>query len=148
MYARAVRYLADIYKFDFLIYPNLDIDVEITEEFQEKVLKRLNTVLDFFDGSAIQLLSRKWANQVCLEGVYYGYICDDINDKFVVQDLPTDYCRSQFRYQGRPVIEFNLKYFDKVTNDEERRKKILKLFPPEFEEGYRKYKKGKLPAET
>lgn len=147
MYARAVRYLSDIYKFDFMIYPNLDLDDELEDGETKKILKKFNEVLEHFDNSAIQLMSRKWAIQVCLEGVYYGYICDDINDKLVIQDLPVNYCRSRFLHRGLPLVEFNVQYFDKVTSDEAYRKKILSLFPEEFQVGYRKYHAGKLPAE-
>lgn len=147
IYARAVRYLADIYKYDFVLYPNLDLDLDVTDEFSEKILKKFNQLLEHFDNSSIQLMSRKWAITVCIEGVYYGYICDDISDKLVIQDLPVDYCRSRFLHRGVPLVEFNVQYFDKVTSDPEYRKKLLSLFPDEFKEGYRKYKAGKLPAE-
>lgn len=147
VYARAVRYLADIYKYDFLLYPNLDLDLEMTDEFSDKILKKFNVLLEHFDNSAIQLMCRKWANVVCIEGCYYGYICDDVNDKLVVQDLPVDFCRSRFLYKGMPLVEFNVQYFDKVTSDQKYREKLLGLFPEEFQVGYRKYKAGKLPAE-
>ena len=147
VYARAVRYLADIYKYDFLLYPNLDLDLEMTDEFSDKILKKFNVLLEHFDNSAIQLMCRKWANTVCIEGCYYGYICDDVNDKLVVQDLPVDFCRSRFLYKGMPLVEFNVQYFDKVTSDLKYREKLLGLFPEEFQIGYRKYKAGKLPAE-
>lgn len=146
-YRRAVRYIADMYRFDFMIYPNLDLDDELEENDQKKILKRFNEVLEHFDNSSIQLMSRKWATQICLEGAYYGYICDDINDKLVVQDLPIDYCRSRFSHRGLPLVEFNLSYFDQVTKDENFRAKILSLFPEEFQKGYRQFSNGKLKAE-
>lgn len=147
MYARAVRYLADIMRYDFMIYPNLDLDVEVDEKEGEKIQKKFNEVLEHFDNSAIQLMARKWAMTVCLEGAYYGYICDDINDKLVIQDLPVNFCRSRFRHRGIPLVEFNVKYFEKLTNNDEYRKRILSLFPEEFQAGWRKYKNNKLPAE-
>lgn len=147
MYARAVRYLSDIYRFDFMLYPNLDLDVEIDDKKGDKIQKKFNEVLEHFDNSAIQLMARKWAATVCMEGAYYGYICDDINDKLVIQDLPINWCRSRFRHRGLPLVEFNVQYFDKITNDDNYRKKILSLFPEEFQVGYRKYSNGKLPAE-
>lgn len=61
MYNRAVRYLADISKFDFMLYPNLDLDKEIQDAEAEKILKKFNEVLEHFDNSAIQLLCRKWS---------------------------------------------------------------------------------------
>jgi hypothetical protein len=148
IYARAVRYLADTYRFDFLIYPNLDLIDDVTDEFQEKCLKRFNKVLEYFDSSAIQMQTRKWAAQVCLEGVYYGYICDDIADKLVIQDLPSNYCRSRFIHRGKPMIEFNVKYFDRITNDEKYRTQLLNLFPEEIKLGYKKYIQGGLPPEA
>ncbi len=148
MYARAVRYLADIYRFDFMVYPNLDLDVELEESFNKKVLKKFNEVLEHFDATPIQLMCRKWATQVCTDGVYYGYVCDDINDRLTVQDLPVNYCRSRFTHQGRPVIEFCAEYFDKVARDEITRDRILNLFPEEIRKGYASYKAGQLPAEA
>lgn len=148
MYNRAVRYLADILKFDFMLYPNLDLDKEIQDAESEKILKKFNEVLEHFDNSAIQLLCRKWAAQICIDGAYYGYICDDINDKLVVQDLPTDFCRSRFLHRGLPLVEFNVEYFNKVTNNDDVREQYLALFPAEIQEGYRKFKNGKMKAET
>lgn len=148
IYNRAVRYLADISKFDFLIYPNLDLEKEIQDSEAEKILKKYNEVLEHFDNSAIQLLCRKWAAQVCLDGAYYGYICEDINDKLVIQDLPTDYCRSQFLHRGIPLVEFNVNYFNKITNNEEIRERYLALFPDEIQKAYRKHQKGKLEGEV
>lgn len=147
MYNRAVRYLSDISKFDFMLYPNLDLDKEIQDNESEKILKKFNEVLEHFDNSAIQLLCRKWSAQICLDGAYYGYICDDINDKLVIQDLPTDYCRSRFLHRGIPLVEFNVDYFNKVTSNEDVRERYLSLFPDEIQKAYRKHKNNKLQAE-
>ena len=40
-----------------------------------------------------------------------------------------------------------MKYFDDIFTNVEYRAKILKVFPPEFEKGYRLYKQGKLKPE-
>ena len=148
IYDRAVRYLSDIYRFDYLLYPNLDLDVELTDKENKAIMKNFNKLLEHFDNSAIQLMSRRWARTVCTEGAYYGYVCDDVDDKLVIQDLPVDYCRSRFLYRGRPLIEFNVKYFDDVTSDDAFRKRLLDLFPKEFKKAYIKYSNGMLPAET
>lgn len=148
MYARAVRYLSDIYRFDFMIYPNLDLEDDLPEAEQKKILKAFNLVLEHFDNSAIQLLCRKWTIAVCIEGCYYGYLCDDVGDKMVVQDLPADFCRSRFLHRGLPLVEFNVQYFDKITSDAKTRDKLLRLFPEEIQKGYRDYKNNKLQAET
>ena len=143
IYSRAVRYLSDIYRFDFLLYPDIDLDDDLNEAKQKKILKRFNDTLEYFDLSNIQSNARKWAAQICLEGVYYGYICDDVRDRLVVQDLPSDFCRSRFLYRGKPVVEFNVQYFDKVANEESKRNQILDLFPIEIKKGYLKYSKNR-----
>lgn len=144
IYARAVRYISDIYRFDFMLYPNLDLNAEVTEDMSEKALKKFNLLLEYFDNSSIQLMSRKWAYQVCLYGAYYGYIAEDVNDKLVVQDLPVDFCRSRFYHKGRPAVEFNVRYFDDVTKSQKFRKTLLQLFPKEIQDAYRKYTNGTL----
>lgn len=147
MYNRAVRYISDVLKFDYLVYLNFDLDYEVKEGEQKTIMKKYDDVLDHFEESSIQLMCRQWAQKVCSEGVYYGYICDDISDKLVVQDLPADYCRSRFRYRGIPLVEFNVKYFDKITSDQEKRIKILNLFPDEIQKYYRQLHNSGLPAE-
>ena len=54
MYARAVRYIADIYKFDYMVYPNVAMDDELKEEKQKKIIKKWDEVLEHFDISDIQ----------------------------------------------------------------------------------------------
>lgn len=147
MYARAVRYLSDIYRFDFMIYPNLKLDDELSETKQKSILKSFNEILEHFDASAIQLMARQWAIKVCLEGAYYGYICDDVNDKLVIQDLPADYCRSRFNHRGVPLVEFNMQYFEKITRDKDYRMKILALFPDEIQAAWPKYEAQQLQPE-
>lgn len=147
IYARATRYIADVYRFDFMLYPNLDLDIEITDQMTKSTLKKFNLLLEYFDNSSIQLMARKWAAQVCLVGAYYGYISDDINDKLVIQDLPVDYCRSRFFHRGRPAVEFNVRYFDVVTKSDSYRKILLALFPKEIQDAYKKYLNGSLKNE-
>ncbi len=148
IYSRAVRYLSDIYRFDFLLYPNFDLEDNLEQEKHQKILKNFNKILEHFDESSIQLLSRKWASKVCYEGCYYGYICDDINDKLAIQDLPIDYCRSRFFNRSRPIVEFNVQYFKKEFQSTADRDQVLKLFPEEIQEGYKKYLSGKLAPEN
>lgn len=147
MYCRALRYISDLNKYDFIIYPNIKLQAKLQEEDTEKILEQLDVVLDYFDAANVQSLCRKWSTQICLEGAYYGYVCDDVPDQFVIQDLPVDYCRSLYSYRGRPVIEFNVRYFRDITTDENYRKRILSLFDKEIQNGWRSFLNGRLPAE-
>ena len=83
------------------------------------------------------------ALKVIRNGCYYGYLTAKEN-KVIVQELPAKYCRSRFFINGQPAVEFNMKYFNDMFTDAEQRLRILKVFPPEFEKGYRLYRKNKL----
>jgi hypothetical protein len=37
----------------------------------------------------------------------------------MVQELPANYCRSRFEVNGRPAVEFNMKYFDEAFKNTE-----------------------------
>ena len=62
----------------------------------------------------------------------------------VVQELPPKYCRSRFSVNGKPAVEFNMKFFDDMFRDAAQKMKMLNLFPQEFKKGYVLYKEGKL----
>lgn len=87
------------------------------------------------------------ALKVIKNGCYYGYKLEQ-PDAVFLQELPIDYCRSRYKWNGRPAIEFNVKYFDDAFSDSEYRIKVLKMFPKEFQKAYVAYKKGKLPKDS
>ena len=67
--------------------------------------------------------------------------------EYNIQELEPNYCRSRFTVNGRPAVEFNMKYFDIKFKDTQQRIKMLNLFPQEFRKGYVLYKEGKLPPQ-
>ena len=83
------------------------------------------------------------ALKVIRHGCYYGYLISK-PDRMVVQELPIRYCRTRYKINNRPVIEFNMHYFDDYFHDEKQRMAILNLFPADFKKGYNLYRKGKL----
>jgi hypothetical protein len=83
---------------------------------------------------------------VIRNGCYYGYLIPK-TDRMMVQELQPKYCRSRFKVDNRPAIEFNMKYFNDYFHDETQRSKILNLFPEEFKKGYRLYRQNKLQPE-
>ena len=62
----------------------------------------------------------------------------------LIQELHPKYCRSRFKVDNRPAVEFNMHYFDDTFQDDTQRSRILNLFPEEFKKGYKLYKQGKL----
>ena len=55
-----------------------------------------------------------------------------------------DYCRSRYKINGKPIVEFNIKYFDDKFADADYKIRVLKLFPEEFRKAYLSYKRGTL----
>lgn len=83
------------------------------------------------------------ALDVIRDGVYYGYTIQQKNAAYI-QKLPWKYCRSRYKLNNRPVVEFNLKYFDENFSDTVYRTKIIKMFPKEIQKAYISYKRGTL----
>lgn len=140
IYSRLCRYMAYLYRYDWLVTPY----IQNTDKYnEEKVLSDFNKILYFFDELQVKRILGEIALQVIRDGCYYGYIIHK-GDKVDIQDLPANYCRSRFSVNGRPAVEFNMKFFDDSFRDTEQKIRILNLFPAEFKKGYRLYKEGKL----
>ena len=142
IYHRVCNYLAFLYRYDWYVAT----EAQFGKVNEEQVKKDLFRILNFLDGSNIRKLCGDIALQVIINGAYYGYIVPN-KKGLTVQQLPIGYCRTRFSIAGRPVVEFNMKYFD-TFSDSAYRNKILKLFPDEFYKGYMMYRQGKLPIDA
>ena len=142
IYARILRYMAFMYRYDWYITPYVN-DKSLK---QEKILKSFNDSLAVLDKFGVKKVLGEIALKILRQGVYYGYKVKTA-DSYVLQELPVNYCRSRFNSGIKNAVEFNMKYFDEQFRNTEQKMKILKMFPPEFAKGYSLYKKGKLPPE-
>ena len=138
IYAKLCQYVSFMYRYDWYIVPEI-LDDSVKEE---KVLKDFSKMLNFLDNSYIKKICGEMALKVIVDGCYYGYIVPS-NDSIIIQELPTDYCRTRYSVKGVPAIEFNMAYFDTIK-DINYRMKVLNLFPDEFKKGYVLFKKGQL----
>ena len=141
IYQRLCRYMAYMYRYDWLVTPYYSKDIK-----PDKLLEGFNKVLLYLDSFQAKKFFGEVALKVIKNGCYYGYLMEK-NGNVVVQELPANYCRSRFIINGQPAIEFNMKYFNDLFTDTELRHKMLKVFPPEFEKGYRLFQQGKLKPE-
>lgn len=139
IYQRLCRYMAYMYRYDWLVTPYYDSKLIKAD----KLLNDFNKVLMYLDNFQAKKFFGEVALNVIRFGCYYGYLVVK-NGSIVVQQLPISYCRSRFTVNGQPAVEFNMKYFDDMFLDAEQRARILKIFPSEFEKGYKLYKQGKL----
>ena len=142
IYNRIVRYMAFMYRYDWYITPYKNDD----KVKDEKLLEDFHKCLQHLDNFQVKKTLGEIALKVLKHGCYYGYKVQQGNT-IVLQELPSDYCRSRFNYGNKPAVEFNMKYFDEHFRDTNQKLRVLKLFPPEFAKGYSLYKQGKLPAD-
>ena len=142
IYQRLCRYMAYMYRYDWLVTPYYDTD----SIKPNKILDGFNKVLAYLDKFQAKKFFGEVALKVVRNGCYYGYLIAR-NGTIVVQELPPKYCRSRLIVNGQPAVEFNMKYFNDMFMDTEQRARMLKIFPPEFEKGYKLYKQGKLKPE-
>lgn len=142
IYSRICNYFAYLYRYDWYVVPEVK-DKKLKEE---RVLEEFESILDYLDNSHIKRLCGQIALDVIKDGVYYGYLIDSPNG-ILIQQLPVKYCRSRWFQGTNPVVEFNMRFFDEQFKDTQNRMRVLKMFPRDFQEGYVKYKSGKLQSD-
>jgi len=138
IYQRICRYMAYMYRYDWLITPYYTENTK-----PDKILDGFNKVLNYLDKFEVKKFFGDVALKVIRNGCYYGYLTAK-GGTVVIQELSPKYCRSRFTINGQPAVEFNMRYFMDMFADAEQRMRILKIFPPEFEKGYKLYRQGKL----
>lgn len=141
IYQKVCNTYAYMYRYDWYAIPEtyddgLDVDVILRDEYK---------VLNYLDESYVRKMCGDIAQQVIINGAYYGYVVPS-KKRVILQDLPIKYCRSRYTLDGEPVVEFDMRYFDTFRNVTYRQK-ILDLFPEEFKEGYILFKQHKLPTD-
>ena len=142
IYSRLCRYMAYLFRYDWMITPFINSD----SVKDDKVLNEFHRALLFLDNFEVKKVLGEIALKVIRNGCYYGYLIPTA-DRVNIQELPLEYCRVRYEVNGRPAVEFNMKFFDAEFRDTTQRMKILNLFPKEFKKGYVLYKEGKLKAE-
>ena len=141
IYQRLCRHLANLYRYDWQVTPYYFEKTNV-----DKLTKAFYEVLATLDNFGVKKFGGDVALKVIQNGCYYGYI---IHSPFgpSIQELPPDYCRSRFTRQGRPVIEFNMKFFNDFYKDRDYRLRVLNTWPLDFKKGYSLYTEGKLPGD-
>jgi hypothetical protein len=142
IYSRLLRYLAFMYRYDWYITPYA-YDKTLNKD---KTVKGFYNALSLLDNFGVKKVLGEIALTILKHGCYYGYIVKQGNN-IVLQELPSDYCRSRFNYGDKPAVEFNMKFFDDFFKDTTQKMRVLKMFPAEFSKGYTLYKEGKLLPE-
>jgi hypothetical protein len=154
IYKRLCRYFAYLYKYDWIVTPYINNGMSIvsnskgkvTESNKNKILDNFFTILSFFDRMELKRLFGEIALSVIKNGCYYGYLVRN-GKNISIQELPPGYCRSRYKVNNRPAVEFNMKFFNDLYPTLEQRERVLKLFPKDFQKGYKAYQEGRLVAD-
>ena len=140
IYRRIIIYYASLLNYDGILVPHISTNTNLSES---AIKKKYIQVLDYIENLSIKTTFARISLKVLINGAYYGIVLEKSRDKFIIKDLPINYCSSKFKdFLGRDIIDFNLTYFDSFI-DEQVRKDVLAAFPKEFREAYRLYKLGK-----
>lgn len=147
IYSRLCRYMAYLFRYDWFVTPMVyDDKVRDDESKSQKVVDGWYKVASYLENSNLKKVFGEIALKVLRDGCYYGYRIDQKAACFI-QELPANYCRSRYEWNGSPAVEFNIKYFDDAFSDVGYRVKVLKLWPKEVQKAYLAYKKGNLPKD-
>lgn len=148
IYGRLCRYMAYLFKYDWFITPMVYDDSFRTEEKKKKkVIEGWYKSSSYLENCKLKRVFGEIALKVLRDGCYYGYRLDQKMVSYL-QELPPNYCRSRYELNGKPTVEFNLKYFDDAFPDIEYRIRVLKLWDKEFYNGWALWKQGKLPKDS
>ena len=140
-YQRLLLHYATLLKYTSLLIPNPSFGKNLSESY---ITKKYNSAVTFIDNANLPKLFTHIAIKALRDGCYYGVI-QGVTDKSIsILDLPVFYCRSRFKdKEGNDIIEFNVTYFDTIT-DKEYKKKALAAYPRDVASYYRRYKTRKV----
>lgn len=134
--------MAYLYRYDWFLTP-LILDDKIKNE---KVVEGWYKASLLLENSNLKKVFGNIALKVIKNGCFYGYKIEQKGAVFL-QELAVNYCRSRYELNGRPAVEFNIKYFEDTFSDPAYRVRVLKMYPKEFQKAYLDYKNGRLPKD-
>ena len=138
-YTRILTYYATLYKYIGILVPNPSFGKDLSADF---IQKRYHNAVNFIEKISVPTFCQNCAMKAVTEGCYYGVIQTLDKDNFTVLDLPSKYCSSRFKDKaGNDLIEFDVRFFDKVT-PEDVRKTTLQVYPKPIRNWYYRWKKG------
>ena len=117
------------------------IDEEAFDKIINNFENEFDTVRNYIENIDIKKTGRRVLESLVRYGVYCGFEKND-GDFPYLWDLPIRYVRLYSIKTGQYKVEFNFKYFDDLTRDNEISEFAWELYPLEFKVLYDKYKKN------
>ena len=142
-YKQLILYYATLLKYTGLLIPNPSTGKNLSTSH---IQKRYFQAMDFVDKMNLQTVFVEWAQKALVDGCFYGVITESNKNVFSVLTLPSAYCQTRFKdLQGNDLIEFDLSYFDSITNEADKQA-ALNAYPSFVANAYSKKRKGKLSS--
>lgn len=139
-YKQIIIYYATLLKYMGLLIPNPTVGKKLSNP---TISKKYYSALDYVERMQLPTLLTGIAQRALVDGCYYGLIADGGKNEFQLIDLPSGFACSRFKdIQGNDIIEFDVGYFDTIT-DETQRKLILAAYPKFVTKAWRHYERTK-----
>ena len=139
-YSQIILHYATLLTYAGLLIPSPSIGKNLSTPH---IQKRYYNAMDYIEKMQLPTFLTNCAVRALTDGCYYGVVTELDKAVFTTIDLPAEYCRSNLKdVAGNDIIEFNLTYFNKITDTAERNK-ALSVYPKEFAKAYKKWNAGK-----
>ena len=139
-YTQIVLHYATLLTYAGLLIPNPSAGKDLSTSH---IQKRYYNAMDYVERMQLPTFLTNCAVRALTDGAYYGLVTELDKSAFTTIDLPAEYCRSNFKdAKGNDVIEFNLGYFDTIT-DKDARKGALAAYPKIISKAYKDWTSGK-----
>lgn len=138
-YRNNIDFLAHLFLYDTVVIPNF----EEGKGSQSLITKAFYDACKFIDALDVPTTFAHITTEWLLNGIYNGILRKD-GEKYTIQDLPLQYCRSRFKdFNNLNILEFNITYFSRFS-EERQRAEIVATFPEPIQKAWRLYNDGKL----
>lgn len=139
-YRQIIIHYATLLKYVGILIPNPGYGKSISTPH---IAKRYSQAIDYVEKMNLPSILTNCALRALIDGSYFGIVLQNDKNGFAIMDLPVGYCCSNFKdLAGNDVVEFDITYFNTITN-EETREEVLQLYPREVVRAWRAWQKGK-----
>ena len=139
-YTQIILHYATLLTYAGLLIPNPSAGKSLSTSH---IQKRYYNAMDYVERMQLPTFLTNCATRALTDGSYFGIVTELEKSVFTTIDLPAEYCRSNFKDQnGNDVIEFNLAYFNSIT-DKDARKEALAAYPKIISKAYKDWTAGK-----
>lgn len=139
IYRNNIDLLAALLKYDTITTPIFDINKKVN---QKSIMDTFYRACSFVEELNVPINFCRISHEMLITGIYHGILRSEGN-KYTIQDLPITFCRSRYKdFNNLDILEFNLQYFEKITDDNERNAALL-TFPIIVQQAYKKWEKKK-----